>query len=250
LEIRTKCNQKPEVAREFNVFLEKITHPACYLGLGRIYDLFPIMSNILSYQLFIESVKKGSKYTATGLLNKTFNQDYIKQKIESYEKEYLIKLVFQHCVSIFEFWFYDILKIILKDNENRINQKRKIDVSTILSAHSIEDLKNIIVETELNELTYKKLTEWIDYLAKFVNFDAPPEDEILKLIEIKASRDILVHNNGIINSIYIEKSGSLARGKDGEIIPVTPEYLNESLAIIKNIISNISNQLANKFSKT
>jgi hypothetical protein len=46
LEISTKYNQKQELARDLSILLGKATHLACYLGLGQIIELFPIMSNI------------------------------------------------------------------------------------------------------------------------------------------------------------------------------------------------------------
>jgi hypothetical protein len=61
--------------------------------------------------------------------------------------------------------------------------------------------------------------------------------------EIKATRDIIVHNNGVINDKYIEKAGSAARGDVGDTIQVDIEYFGSSAATMKSLIGRISSQL-------
>ncbi|MCA9408486.1 MAG: hypothetical protein KC733_07340 [Candidatus Omnitrophica bacterium] len=43
-------------------------------------------------------------------------------------------------------------------------------------------------------------------------------------VEVKATRDIYIHNQGIANQIYIEKSASHARVKKGAGLPITVDY--------------------------
>ena len=44
------------------------------------------------------------------------------------------------------------------------------------------------------------------------------------IIEIKASRDVLAHNNGIVNAIYVAKAGSRARHQEGEQLTMSEQY--------------------------
>jgi len=48
-------------------------------------------------------------------------------------------------------------------------------------------------------------------LYKIVSIPHVSKDELEQIAEAKASRDILVHNAGIINQIYIQKSGNASR---------------------------------------
>ena len=49
-----------------------------------------------------------------------------------------------------------------------------------------------------------------------MSWNAPTEDEIDALAEIKAARDILEHNAGVVNEIYRRKAGKRARYEVGD----------------------------------
>ena len=49
-----------------------------------------------------------------------------------------------------------------------------------------------------------------------------------KYIEIKTTRDILVHNKGVANDIYVSKAGTHARVEPGKWLPVNTIYFLES----------------------
>lgn len=64
---------------------------------------------------------------------------------------------------------------------------------------------------------------------------------------MKATRDLLVHNDGVINAIYLEKAGELARGQNGEVVPISSEYFESSVRDMKNMSSIIYRGLLNKY---
>lgn len=68
----------------------------------------------------------------------------------------------------------------------------------------------------------------------------PPPEEIAQLAEIKATRDILVHNRGIVNATYRAKAGALARAQDGELLELPTAYHNASWALICKVVRDVS----------
>lgn len=68
-----------------------------------------------------------------------------------------------------------------------------------------------------------------------------------KYVEINATRDLIVHNNGIVNEFYIRKSGDRARAQPGDRINVDFEYFDESISCIKDLVISIHKQLETKF---
>jgi uncharacterized protein YdeI (YjbR/CyaY-like superfamily) len=96
------------------------------------------------------------------------------------------------------------------------------------------------VDKELNELKYEKLSDWKAYLERLVKLGCPTTDEIEQLAEIKASRDILVHNNGIANATYISKAGNRARYNDGERLEIPEQYHRASWETTNKVIRDIS----------
>ena len=187
-------------------------------------------------------LKLNAKLIETG---KIINQDQMKNKIINYESDFLPKFSFQHAVSIFEAWYFDVLRYLLTDN-NRLNKKRKIEVGEIVSCGSLEELKNKIIEAELNEIRYRKPAEWFKYLGSFVNISAPVSEQIDKICEIKASRDILVHNEGICNQIYLSKAREMARTENNKKLCFDHTYVFESWKVLRETIETVGYEVSKK----
>jgi phosphate transport system substrate-binding protein len=74
-----------------------------------------------------------------------------------------------------------------------------------------------------------------------VKLGCPTEDEIDRISEAKASRDVLVHNRGIASKMYISKSGKLARFSEGQRIDVPEHYHRATWELIRKLVTDISN---------
>ena len=212
--------------------------------LDDIYGFFAYTN--LSYKMFSDAVSSGFKTTAI-ITNRNLrvDQNDLKVKFDGFSKSYLGEVAFQLSVSAFEVWLFDLLRILLSD-VHRLNKKRKIDVADVIAAKSLGDLLTTIVDFELNEIRYKKPAEWFEYLWSFVGVASPSAIDIAKLCEIKASRDILAHNNGLANSTYISKSGALARVRDGDPIDVSPAYWVNSWQHLREIVETVGSLVASR----
>ena len=56
-----------------------------------------------------------------------------------------------------------------------------------------------------------------------------------------------MHNRGMINALYIEKSGDLARGSAGEQIEINGEYFNYMIAVLKGLSDVVARDIARTF---
>ncbi|MCK4798540.1 MAG: hypothetical protein KAT05_14255 [Spirochaetes bacterium] len=213
-------------------------------SLNDIYEFFALI--LFPYKILTEEMMKGQDFSIN--LSQTgikLDNDGIRKKIESFKDDYLIKLCFQHMVGIFEFWFFETISILLQ-NPKRINKKKQIDVEMIYKSINLEELKKQIIDNEINELKYKKVADWFKTLNNYINIKSMNNDDIKNISEIKATRDVLVHNNGIVNEIYITKSGSKARNKVGHKIDLTCDYFNNIWSYLKSFIIKCSDEIAKK----
>lgn len=69
----------------------------------------------------------------------------------------------------------------------------------------------------------------------------PPPDEIAKIAEAKASRDVLVHSRGVASNTYESKAGNLARYKDGQRVDIPEHYHRETWELLRKVVTGISN---------
>jgi len=160
--------------------------------------------------------------------------------------DYLLSFVHQNQVSLFEHLFFDLLKIVITNQPQSLSGKKQIDYATIFQAESKEELVCKLIEREINEIKYKNVGEWFNYLYKIVSIPQFSKEEMDKIAEAKASRDILVHNAGIINQIYVQKSGSASRFSDGEKIDISGGYTRDVWELLSKVLLIITDAVIEK----
>jgi hypothetical protein len=68
-------------------------------------------------------------------------------------------------------------------------------------------------------------------------------------IEIKASRDIIIHNNRIANATYKSKAGEYARAQVGESVVVDAKYFDHTVMILKRISGIVARDTKKTFGR-
>jgi hypothetical protein len=104
-----------------------------------------------------------------------------------------------------------------------------------------------MVNKELNEIAHERPKEWFNYLEVRARLGCPTTEEIDRIGEAKASRDILAHNRGIANKIYESKAGNAARFKDGEHIDIPEDYHRQTWQLLRKVITDSTVAAEEKF---
>ena len=161
--------------------------------------------------------------------------------------------IIAYLVAQVEAFMSDTIRLVLNFDPRRLKTKiqgidhvKKINVDEIVDASCREKILSNIIDKELLNIFYSCPKAQIDYFKKVLGVNL--DQEIMnRWIEIKATRDIIVHNNGIINDIYIMKAGDKCRGSRGDRIIVNKKYFESSATIMKQIVGKISTQLQKEF---
>ncbi len=198
------------------------------------------------WRLLQQIVKEGRKFAFRNLTTGTqVDEQVLLGLAQRYLTDYLMSSTFQHFVSLFEDFFFGLLRQWLAAYPKSLS-KKQVELDAILEAPDKSSIVLAVVDKELNELKYKRVADWFAYLDRLTKLGCPTSDETEQLAEIKASRDILVHSKGIANATYLEKAGSRARCKAGERLEVPEHYHRESWEIIKKVVRNVSSAAINK----
>jgi hypothetical protein len=219
---------------------DEIRHLAarCHTTLDASHDYYVHTKAI--WEFFQRAVEAGRTVVvqndATG---SQVDQHGLVARSQGYTSSYLTAATFQHFVSIFEDFLFDLLRLWLATYPASLSD-RSLKFGAVLKGGSIPAIALSVIDKELNELKYERVADWFAYLEKLVKLGCPTPDEIEALAEMKASRDILVHNKGIVNSVYVSKSGSKARYKDGENLEIPEPYHRASWELVKKTIRDIS----------
>ncbi len=177
--------------------------------------------------------------------------ELINNEIALLNREFLRKGVFAYVFALFESSLSECLKRYL----NEIPSKLPIQDGTLKKNKN--ELVNVI-------FTYKVLESWVDeyivgisygttmnFLTKFCELLSITDVSNLfsdSLNEKKERRNLLLHNNLIINNKYIENTNISAYEK-GSKLEISNEYLIETINEMKELFSVLELKLSEKYSK-
>jgi len=167
---------------------------------------------------------------------------------QRYVSGYLASATFQQFIAQFETYIFKFLKIWLNQYPHKYAD-RKISFQEIINSSSKDEIVEKVIDKNLKTLAYSQPAEWFNFIDDIVNLKSISSDQIAELSEIKASRDVLVHNNGVVNEIYVAKSGTQARFRPGEKLELPENYHRASWALIKELVQNISDEAIKKLTK-
>jgi hypothetical protein len=195
----------------------------------------------IAWDIVRRVIAAGHRFSIRNMTTGTVTtQAELASKARGYVAEQLAEATFQQFISIFENFFLDLLRLWLMAYPQSLSGK-KVDFQAVLDAPDKDAIKLMVVNKELTEILYERPTGWFKYLEDKVKLGCPASDEIDRITEAKASRDVLVHNQGVTSKIYEAKAGRLARYKDGHRMDIPEHYHRETWELIRKVITDISN---------
>lgn len=178
-----------------------------------------------------------------------------KRKLEETKKllgstkfpEQVIQGLFVLGISQFEVMITEILINYFKWIPSKLDIKEvKFSKDEFLN----DDLVNLQIDKSINSLSYKKLNEVMEFFFKVLSIDCSyNKQQINSIIEFKETRNLLLHNNLIVNKLYIEKAGPLKRSENlGAKLEINEQYLCCSLTVLHEYICTIESRIMEKYS--
>lgn len=131
-------------------------------------------------------------------------------------------------VTTIEALLGDVVRTVITRYPQKLGAKRTIALQFVLEAKTIEDIHLRATDALLNELAYKSPSEFAEVLETCLSINLLECPAFHKYIEIKATRDIFIHNRGVANETYLRKAGSHARASANRPLPIDITYFLES----------------------
>ena len=215
--------------------------------LDAVHDFFEHSKMVWrSFQIL---VGEGHRVSAENLATGTrIDQDGLVRLAPQYTREYLATFTFRQFVSSFEAFLFNFLHRLLLHNPWQFAEKQ-LEFSTVLKAADRDEIVSGVILKHLNDLKYEQLREWFVTINKAVRLDCPTEDETNALAEVKAARDILEHNAGVVNEIYRRKAGRRACYEVGDHVEIEDTYHLESWRVIKKVVGDLTSAALGRLSK-
>ena len=214
--------------------------------LDSVHDFFE--HSKIVWRSFQVLVDEGHKVEAVNLVTKTrIDQDGLVALAPQYTRDYLSTFTFRQFVSAFEAFLFNFLHRLLLKNPWQL-AKSQLEFEIVLRAKDRDEVISGMILKQLNELKYNALREWFVAAERAVKLGCPSADEIDTLAEVKATRDILEHNSGVVNDIYRRKAGKKARYAVDDHIEINDTYHLESWRLIKKVVTDVTSAAIAKLS--
>lgn len=131
-------------------------------------------------------------------------------------------------VTVVDALLGDIVRSVVVRYPQKLGAKRSIQLQSLLEAQSLEEVHLRATDALLNELSYKSPTDFASALHELLSINLAECPAFHKYVELKATRDIHIHNRGVVNETYLKKAGSHSRARSGSALPVDVQYFLES----------------------
>lgn len=196
----------------------------------------------------LESMRGRQFAVKNAVTGTTVTQRDLPKLAQKYVTNYMASATLQRLVSLFEeFVFAFLMEYYTACPESLKNKQLKL--AMVLEHSSTDGIVRTVVEHHLREMSYQGLDEWFAAVEKIAAIGCPDAVTIERLKEAKASRDVLVHNKGVVNALYVERSGNVARFNSGEALEVPEPYLREMHAMLRNTVNEMANAAIVKLSR-
>jgi hypothetical protein len=180
-------------------------------------------------EVFTLTYPIGLRPDKTPMLGNTeYSKDEIQKKVAQLSDDKLALNGIYQLVTIIEALLGDIVRLVILKYPNKIGSKRSIKSVEVLNSESIEEIHLKVANGILNELSYKSPTDFAEESGKFLSINLLECPAYHRYIEVKATRDIHIHNCGIVNDLYLSKATTHARAKLGQFLPVKIHYYLEN----------------------
>ncbi len=208
------------------------------------YDCFT--DTRTAWQIVQGAIANGHTFSIQSALTGTVTTEAsLASRIQEYIDRHLTQATFQQFVASFESFFFDLLGLWLMAYPQSLMGK-KVDFRVVLEAPDREEIIRVAVGRELNEVLYERPAGWFAYLDEKVKLGCPTADELERIAEVKAARNVLVHNRGIASKVYAAKAGKRARCKAGEQLDFPKPYHREAWELLRKVVADVASAAAAK----
>ncbi|MFH1636232.1 MAG: hypothetical protein ABIG63_19765, partial [Chloroflexota bacterium] len=133
-------------------------------------------------------------------------------------------------------------------NVQGIQAERNVPIEVLLQSDNLENVLTEVIRRRISAVSYASPKAYLEYLNNVAGIKTS-DPAFLNYLEIKAARDVIVHNAGIINDVYIQKAGDKSRGNIGDRLVIDSDYFDHCVATLKRVSGIIQRDVEKNFPK-
>ncbi|HHF2868955.1 TPA: hypothetical protein ACPJZQ_004113 [Vibrio alginolyticus] len=150
--------------------------------------------------------------TTSNIINHTIETDssfvanLIKEKlIPLKHRSFLIDMTLSYLISYQEAMFKDYLFVVLTNNTTCLKSNNKITYSELLDFSDFGELVASIADKEVEKIGRGSIDDIHKYFIEKFNIDLSDYDMWNEIVESTYRRNLIIHNKGIVNQVYLNR---------------------------------------------
>lgn len=196
---------------------------------------------ILNEKAGFEIIKAEDKLVSFKLNNTSLSRKIYKGfrqiNIEKKQVSILYESSLMNLIIYFELLLGGLLrKCLYKHPEASGIQNKSLPLEEIRKLGSLQNAEDYLIEKEVENIMRGSFEEWRKFFTTKTklcfNFLKNDEQEINEIFQ---SRNLLVHNGGIVNNIYLSNVGSQYKKQIGSKLDIDKDYLNKAINTLERI---------------
>lgn len=142
-----------------------------------------------------------------------------------------------------------VLFAVLKaDNRMLKSLGKSYTVNQVMQFETLEDFLEAVAEEYVHALAYKSFAEFVATMKKDFNIEIMTPQEVEEVVYYIELRNIFVHNNGVVNKVFLKKVGS--RGevhKVGDRAVVPTEAISRLYEVVLKSAERLDGTMVKKY---
>lgn len=140
-------------------------------------------------------------------------------------------------LSFFEVLVSDLIQLFYSINPAALPADQKLSLADLRELGSIEEAEESLASREAEKVLYRSLEDQLGHFSKELCVNLRPLDpELASFVEIGQRRNLLIHNNGVVNRQYLSRvADELIEEyeiEQGETLRVREKYLTAAIDTI------------------
>lgn len=181
---------------------------------------------------------------SNGLLARFFNKQLKSHRNYRTDVEQLQNSIIISLVTSFELLIAEIFKdFILNIDHSDFIEKKSITFSNLAKIGDIEEARNFLVDQYIEELLRSSFNDWINEFDKKmkINIDklqiVKENSDLDYMNETFQRRHLLIHNDGIVNDLYLTKTKPFTTDhvEKGDSLEPTSDYILSRIKLFKKV---------------
>lgn len=141
----------------------------------------------------------------------------------------------------------DLLALIFGSRPETLMSSETVRLDEVLKHNSMDELIQELVDRKVNQLSYQGMKDLHRYVADKMGLDLYPDDQDLnRAIRLIESRNLIVHNRGLVNEHFLSRVPDSSAKLDGPL-PLSTDEIFEDLEFLLSSVQSIDARAIQKF---